>query len=113
MKKVMILLPALMLLAACGSSPDLVAPAAVGLNATRSVVMTPAPAAEALDYTDEIEQNIWGQGDMQVDRGSLWGDAEPQPAAEGDAWANTCGPNAGYEEQLVCSGVSGGSVPRG
>ncbi|PKL80099.1 MAG: hypothetical protein CVV27_00920 [Candidatus Melainabacteria bacterium HGW-Melainabacteria-1] len=31
--------------------------------------------------------------------------------SSGDAWAGTCGPNADYNEQLVCSGVPASMLP--
>ena len=49
-------------------------------------------------------------GDSSADSGSASGSSS---SGEADPWAGTCGPNAGYEEQLVCNGVPGGSVPRG
>ncbi len=112
MKKALVLLPALMLLAACGTSPHVVSSPVVGINRSLVDSSSSIPSAEGWAESTEVSSHPWDEShgiQPQMDM-EAW---SAEPAAEGDAWANSCGPNAGYEEQLVCSGVPGGSVPRG
>lgn len=61
-------------------------------------------AAAIYEYMNQANAASEGSGQSSSSSGS-------SSSSEGDAWAGTCGPNADYNEQLVCSGVPASMLP--
>ncbi|HEY9844168.1 MAG: hypothetical protein ACAI44_08175 [Candidatus Sericytochromatia bacterium] len=70
-------------------------------------------ANDVAEVYDGYDAGAYAGYDANYDAGYEMGGYEGGSSGEssGDAWAGTCGPNADYNEQLVCSGVPASMLP--